>query len=84
MATTSLVSRTVANSSPVALPSIALGTFEADPGAANPCENAVLAALEAGYRHIDTAALYGSEEAVGRAIRASEVPREDLVICTKL
>jgi len=47
-------------------------------------EGAVSAALEAGYRSIDTAAAYGNEAAVGRAIAASGVPREDLFITTKL
>ena len=47
-------------------------------------EQAVSAALEAGYRLIDTAAAYGNEEAVGRAIAASGVPRDELFITTKL
>ena len=42
------------------------------------------AALEAGYRLIDTAAAYGNEAAVGRAIAASGVPREELFVTTKL
>ncbi|XNZ00656.1 aldo/keto reductase [Micrococcus luteus] len=41
-------------------------------------------AIEAGYRHIDTAAIYGNEEGVGRAVKASGVPREELFITTKL
>jgi len=48
------------------------------------CEAAVLAALEAGYRHIDTAALYGNEESVGAAIRESGIPREQIFVTTKL
>ncbi|MFV9633522.1 aldo/keto reductase [Mycobacterium neumannii] len=47
-------------------------------------EQAVLAALSAGYRLIDTAAAYGNEEAVGRAIKASGVPRDDIFVTTKL
>lgn len=47
-------------------------------------EGSVLAALEAGCRLIDTAASYGNEEAVGRAIAASGVPREELFVATKL
>ena len=47
-------------------------------------EQAVSTALEAGYRLIDTAAAYGNEEAVGRAIRASGIPREELFVTTKL
>lgn len=46
--------------------------------------DAVLEALKIGYRHIDTAAVYGNEEEVGRAIKDSEVPRSDLFITTKL
>ncbi|MED5524857.1 MAG: aldo/keto reductase [Pseudomonadota bacterium] len=48
------------------------------------CEQAVVDAIEAGYRLIDTAAAYGNEEAVGRAIKRSGVPREELFITTKL
>ncbi|MGI5429641.1 aldo/keto reductase [Streptomyces sp. CA-179760] len=47
-------------------------------------EQAVAAALAAGYRLLDTAAAYGNEEAVGRAIKNSGVPREDLFVTTKL
>lgn len=45
---------------------------------------AVRTAIDAGYRSIDTAALYGNEEGVGRAIAESDVPREDLFVTTKL
>lgn len=48
------------------------------------CERAVGDALEAGYRLIDTAQFYGNEEAVGRAIRRSGVPRGELFVTTKL
>ena len=48
------------------------------------CEQCVYDAIEAGYRSIDTAAAYGNEEAVGRAIKRSGVPHEDLFITTKL
>lgn len=48
------------------------------------CEQAVYDALMAGYRLIDTAASYLNEEAVGRAIKRSDVPREELFITTKL
>ena len=46
--------------------------------------NAVLAALEAGYRHIDTAAVYGNEHMVGEAVRKGGVPRDQLFITSKL
>lgn len=48
------------------------------------CEEAVVQAIQSGYRLIDTAAAYGNEEAVGRAIRRCRVPRENLFITTKL
>ena len=47
-------------------------------------EAAVSSALEAGYRHLDTAASYGNEEAVGRAVHASGLARDELFITTKL
>src|SRR3954471_8819136 len=48
------------------------------------CERSVLDALEIGYRSIDTAAAYRNEEAVGRAIKRSGVPREEIFVTTKL
>jgi 2,5-diketo-D-gluconate reductase A len=45
---------------------------------------AVATALEAGYRHLDTARIYGNEEGVGRAIAASDLPREEIVVTTKV
>lgn len=48
------------------------------------CERSVLDAIETGYRLIDTAAAYGNEFAVGKAIRKSGVSREDLFVTTKL
>jgi diketogulonate reductase-like aldo/keto reductase len=63
------------------MPIIGLGTFRCKDEDAY---NAVLAALKAGYRHIDTAAIYGNEEAVGRAIKDSKVKRKDLFITTKV
>src|SRR3981081_3502125 len=47
------------------------------------CENAVRWALELGYRHIDTAQAYGNEESVGRALKDSGVPRDEVFITTK-
>ncbi len=60
---------------------LGLGVAELSP---EETESAVAAALEAGYRLIDTASAYGNEEAVGRAVAASGIPREDLFITTKL
>ena len=63
------------------MPVIGLGVAELSDAET---EAAVSAALEAGYRLIDTAAAYGNEAAVGRAIAASGVPREELFVTTKL
>ena len=64
------------------IPQLGLGVWQTRAGAA--CEAAVLAALEAGYRHIDTAAMYGNEESVGAAIRRSGIRRENIFVTTKL
>ena len=63
------------------IPVIGLGVGELSD---SETEQAVSTALEAGYRLIDTAAAYGNEEAVGRAIAASGVPRAELFVTTKL
>jgi 2,5-diketo-D-gluconate reductase A len=66
----------------VEMPIIGFGVFQVpDPVQ---CEQAVYDALMAGYRLIDTAAVYQNEEAVGRAIKRSGVPREELFITTKV
>ncbi|SMQ77562.1 Aldo/keto reductase [Bacillus sp. OV166] len=66
----------------VEMPILGFGVFQMnDP---KECEQAVYDALMAGYRLIDTAASYLNEEAVGRAIKRSGVPREELFITTKL
>jgi methylglyoxal/glyoxal reductase len=64
------------------IPVLGLGVFQSPPGKAT--RQAVAWALEAGYRHIDTAAMYGNEADVGKAIQASDVPREDVFVTTKL
>jgi diketogulonate reductase-like aldo/keto reductase len=63
------------------IPVLALGVAQIRKG--RQCVNAVRWALELGYRHIDTAQLYGNEKSVGRAVRDSSVPREELFITTK-
>jgi diketogulonate reductase-like aldo/keto reductase len=63
------------------IPMLGFGVWQVPDGAE--CEDAVRWALEAGYRHIDTAQAYGNERSVGRAIRDSGVPREDVFITTK-
>lgn len=66
----------------VKIPAIGYGVFRMkDPAE---CEEAVVQAIQSGYRLIDTAAAYENEEAVGRAIRRCGVPREELLITTKL
>jgi diketogulonate reductase-like aldo/keto reductase len=66
----------------VEMPILGFGVFQIADAAA--CEKSVLEAIEVGYRSIDTAASYGNEEAVGKAIKASGITREDLFITTKL
>lgn len=66
----------------VEMPILGFGVYQVTD--ASECEKAVLDALEVGYRLIDTAAAYGNEEAVGKAIKKSGVPREELFITTKL
>jgi 2,5-diketo-D-gluconate reductase A len=63
------------------IPTLGLGVWQVPNGPE--CENAVRWALELGYRHIDTAQAYGNEESVGRALRASGVPRDEVFITTK-
>ncbi len=63
------------------IPVLGLGVWQVPNGPE--CENAVRWALELGYRHIDTAQAYGNEESVGRALRDSGVPREEVFITTK-
>ena len=64
------------------IPQLGLGVWRIPDG--RKCEAAVLAAFEAGYRHIDTASMYGNEESVGAAVRASGMPREEIFVTTKL
>jgi diketogulonate reductase-like aldo/keto reductase len=64
-----------------AMPTLGLGVWQVPNG--DECENAVRWALELGYRHIDTAQAYGNEESVGRALRDSGVPREEVFLTTK-
>ncbi|PFG20661.1 aldo/keto reductase [Serinibacter salmoneus] len=64
-----------------AIPQLGFGVFKVP---ADEAERAVSEAFEVGYRHIDTAAIYGNEEGVGAAIAKSGLPREDLFITTKL
>ncbi|GAB3017443.1 oxidoreductase [Nocardioides flavus (ex Wang et al. 2016)] len=63
------------------IPQLGFGVFQVPPPEA---AATVTAALEAGYRHIDTAQMYGNEAGVGEAIRASGLDRDDLYVTTKL
>ncbi|KAL1958595.1 hypothetical protein VTO42DRAFT_4192 [Malbranchea cinnamomea] len=62
------------------IPAIGFGTWQDEKAQ----EEAVSCALKLGYRHIDTAAVYGTEGAVGRAIKKSGIPREEIFITSKL
>lgn len=64
------------------IPALGLGVYKIPEG--EQTENAVLWALEAGYRHIDTAAFYGNEQCVGRAIKKSGIPRSEIFVTTKV
>src|SRR3954469_5812532 len=63
------------------LPRLGLGTFRMQGDA---CRAAVESALALGYRHIDTAEMYGNEEAIGAAIAASKIARKDIHVTTKV
>jgi methylglyoxal/glyoxal reductase len=64
------------------MPLLGLGTWQIPNG--KPTADAVTWALEAGYRHFDTAKIYGNEEGVGEGIRNSTIPREEIWVTTKL
>lgn len=66
----------------VNMPMLGLGVYKVEDGSVT--FDTVKAALDAGYRLIDTAAIYQNEESVGRAIRESNVPREEIFVTTKL
>ena len=63
------------------IPAVGFGVFKIPPA---DTEQAVGIALRTGYRHIDTAAMYGNERETGRAVAASGVPRDELYLVTKL
>ena len=64
------------------IPQLGLGVFQTEDG--EQTRSAVKWALEAGYRHIDTAKIYGNEASVGQGIKESGVPREEIFLTTKL
>ena len=63
------------------IPAVGLGTWQSKPGEVR---GAVKAALQSGYRHIDTALAYDNEKEVGEGIKDSGIPRKDIWITTKL
>ena len=65
----------------IEMPIEGYGVFQIDPEETERC---VLEALAAGYRSLDTAATYGNEEGVGKAIKKSGVPREEIFLTSKL
>ena len=79
MAADDQVTRKLSNGAEI--PVMGLGVWQVDDGAE--CERAVATALEGGYRLIDTAQAYGNEASVGRAIRSSGIPREEIFLTTK-
>lgn len=66
----------------VSIPLLGFGTYKMHAG--KEAEGAISAALEAGYRSIDTAAFYGNEKSVGRAIAGSGIPRNEIFVTTKV
>ena len=65
----------------VEIPQLGFGVFQIEP---EHTRDATLAALDVGYRHIDTAEMYGNEKQVGEAVRASGLPRSDVFVTSKL
>lgn len=65
----------------VAIPQVGLGVWQVPNDVVT---DVVLTALDAGYRHIDTAKIYGNEEGVGEALRRTSVPREEIFVTTKV
>ena len=72
---------TLTLSNGISIPQLALGTWLIDDGVA---ADAVKAAIRLGYRHIDTAQAYGNERGVGEGVRAGGVPREQILVTTKV
>ena len=64
------------------IPQFGLGVYQITDN--NECEKVCLEAIKLGYRHIDTAQIYGNEKAVGSAIKKSKIPREEFFITTKI
>jgi 2,5-diketo-D-gluconate reductase A len=80
MATTTAVPTITLNNG-VRIPQLGFGVFQIEP---ENTKDATLAALEVGYRHIDTAEMYGNERGVGEAVRASGIDRGEIFVTSKL
>ena len=65
----------------VEIPQLGFGVFQIEP---EQTREATLMALEVGYRHVDTAEMYGNEKQVGEAVRDSDVPRDEVFVTSKL
>ncbi|TCD67472.1 hypothetical protein EIP91_012333 [Steccherinum ochraceum] len=65
-------------------PAIGLGCFMGEPGGGDQTREMVETALKLGYRHLDTASFYANEEDVGKGVRNSGIPREEIFVTTKL
>ncbi len=79
--TTTALPTTLTLNNGVTIPALGFGVFQTPP---DETVAAVRAALDVGYRHVDTAAAYGNEREVGRAIRESRIDRDDIVVETKV
>lgn len=77
-----MLTTTVTLNNGVEMPIFGFGTFKVEDG--QQTIDSVKCALELGYRHIDTAAVYGNEEGVGQAIKESGIPREEIFLTTKV
>lgn len=67
--------------SPVRIPRLGFGVYQSS---ASVCVQSCLSALQAGYRHIDTAQFYANESQVGEAVRKSDLPRSEIFVTTKI
>ena len=81
-AKTDVTTATLPLRSGAAIPQVGLGVWQTPAGAT--AREAVREAVRVGYRHVDTARIYGNEADVGAGVRASDVPREQLYVTTKL
>jgi 2,5-diketo-D-gluconate reductase A len=79
---TDLLHATLRLNSGAEIPQVGLGVWQSPRGAGT--RDAVLTALRLGYRHVDTARIYGNEADVGAAVRGSGIPRAELFVTTKL